>query len=139
MAIFFFWDIENVSFHNLGNIMSRVSECDGKTMPYVVYSKIKESRKDVLLEHGWMLVQAESVSRNCADRKIKEMIRSVLEDEDSLPEKIFIITEDKGFFKISKEILGRGIQLEILCSTKNPPWIHRLRQPEPGADNKQAV
>jgi hypothetical protein len=139
MAIYFFWDIENVSFHNLGNIMVRVHECNGKTIPCVVYSKIKESRKDVLLEQGWMLLQAESVSRNCADRKIKEMIRSVLEDENSLPEKIFIITEDKGFFKISKEILGRGIPLEILCGTKNPPWIHKLRQPEPGAGNKQDV
>lgn len=137
MAIYFFWDIENVSFHNLGNIMARVRECNGQTIPCVVYSKIKESRKDVLLENGWRLVQAESVSRNCADEKIKELIRSILEDKNSLPEKIFIITEDKGFFKISKEILGRGIQLEILCGTKNPPWIHKLRHPGPGAGNKQ--
>ena len=136
MASYFFWDIENVSFHNLGNVMTRVRKSDGNTISYAVYSKIKESRKDVLLENGWILVPTEGISRNSADNKIKEMIESITEDKINLPEKIFIITEDTGFYKISKEILENGIHLEIICGTKNPAWIKKLYRSESNVKNR---
>ena len=126
MASYFFWDIENVSFHNLENIMTRLRKTDGHTISYAVYSKIKESRKEVLLENGWTLAPTEGISRNSADNKIKEMIESIMGDTNNLPEKIFIITEDTGFYKISKRIIGNGIPLEIICGTKNPAWIKQL-------------
>jgi hypothetical protein len=126
MASYFFWDIENVSFHNLENIMARVRRSSGDTITYAVYSRIKESRIDVLLEHGWILVPAENSSRNSADKKIKEMIGAIIEKKGTMPEKITIITEDAGFYKISKQILEYGIHLEIICGTKNPAWIKKL-------------
>lgn len=129
MASYFFWDIENVSFHNLENIMTRVRGSDEDTIMYAVYSRIKESRKNVLLKNGWILVPAESSSRNSADNKIKEMIGLIIEKNGNLPEKITIITEDAGFYKISKQILENGINLEILCGTKNPAWIKKLYRP----------
>jgi hypothetical protein len=126
MTSYFFWDIENVSFHNLEHIMARVRKSDGNTISYAVYSRIKESRRDVLLENGWMLVPANNNSRNSADNKIKEIIHSIIGETDNLPEKISIITEDAGFYKTSKQILEKGVQLEIICGTKNPAWIKRL-------------
>lgn len=126
MTSYFFWDIENVSFHNLDTIMARVRASDGTIVSYVVYSRIKESRKGVLLDNGWILVPTESISRNSADNKIKVMIASIIEDKRNPPEKICIITEDAGFYKISRQIIENGIQLEILCGTKHPDWIKQL-------------
>ena len=37
------------------------------------------------------------------DKKIKEMIEEVLENKDKIHQKLFLITEDKGFKKISKK------------------------------------
>ncbi len=127
MISYFFWDIENVSFHNLARVMKSVSETDGDIKLHVVYSKIKEARKSELIENGWSLVDTGEISRNSADHKIKEMINSILDDKDNLPDKIFLITEDKGFFKISQQVIKAGIKLEIICGTKNPQWIKDLK------------
>lgn len=126
MATIFFWDIENVSFHNLHRIMIRVNETAGEVQQYVVFSKIKESRKIILSENKWILVPTHEISKNSADYKIKEMIYSAVEIKNLLPEKIFLITEDKGYFKICREIISKGIKLEIITGTKNPQWIKDL-------------
>jgi len=127
MCSYFFWDIENVSFHNLEKIMKRVHETSCDVKLYAVYSKIKEARKSCLSENGWELVQTDGIARNSADSRIQNMIGSVLDSENNLPEQIILITEDKGFFKISREIIGKGIHLEVICGTKNPQWIKNLK------------
>lgn len=126
MVSYFFWDIENVSFHNLERIMDRVHEIEGEKKLYIVYSRIKEGRKVQLVENGWVLIQTAGISRNSADYKIKEMINSILEDNEFLPGKIFLITEDKGFYKISQQVITKGIHLEVICGTKDPQWIKDL-------------
>ncbi|MCU0820991.1 MAG: hypothetical protein MUC95_00770 [Spirochaetes bacterium] len=139
MTSYFFWDIENVSFHNLDNIMIRVRESEGETISCAVYSRIKESRKEVLLENGWILVPTEGVARNSADKKIKVMIELIIGDKNNQPKKISIITEDRGFYKISKQIIEKGINLEIICGTKNPPWIKKLSRLKPDVENNVIV
>ena len=126
MVSYFFWDIENVSFHNLPDIMERVRKTEGEVLLYVVFSKIKDARKVQLIEDGWKLIQTTGIAKNSADNKIKEMIDSILE-ETIPPDKIFLITEDKGFFKISKQIIKNNIQLEIIRGTKDPQWIKDLK------------
>ncbi len=126
MATYFFWDIENVSFHNLERIMEHTGKSDAEIL-YVVYSKIKEARKEKLQESGWILIQTEGISRNSADYKIQEMIQLILKKEPPLPDKIFLITEDKGFYNISQQIIDTGIKLEIICATKDPQWIKDLK------------
>ena len=128
MLSYFFWDIENVSFHNLDRVMQHVHETTGAAELYVVYSKIKEARKVRLIENGWLLVQTEGISKNSADHKIEEMINLILAGRENLPEKITLITEDKGFYKISQQIIARGIQLEVICATKDPQWIKELKR-----------
>ncbi|PKL17851.1 MAG: hypothetical protein CVV49_08710 [Spirochaetae bacterium HGW-Spirochaetae-5] len=128
MSIFFFWDIENVSFHNLERIMLHTGR-DEDEKRYVVYSKIKEARKEKLLEKGWVLVETDGISKNSADYKIQNMIQTILENRSSLPDKIYLITEDKGFFNISQKIIDTGIKLEIICSTKDPQWVKDLKYP----------
>ncbi len=125
---YFFWDIENVSFHNLDRIMKQVHESEGEMKLYAVFSKIKEARKVQLLENGWILIDTGNISKNSADFKIKEMIFSILENKTCIPEKIFLITEDKGFYKISQRIIMKGIHLEVICGTKSPQWIRTLKQ-----------
>jgi len=126
MTTYFFWDIENVSFHNLERIMQHTGKTEHEKM-YVVYSKIKDARKEQLLGNGWILIQTEGISHNSADYKIQEMIQLVLKEKSSLPDKIYLITEDKGFYKISQQIIDSGIKLEIICSTKDPQWIKNLK------------
>jgi len=121
-----FWDIENVSIHNLERIMERIRSINGGTKRYVVYSKIKEARKEALLDNGWMLIDTGEISRNSADKKIKDMIDGILEDEDKQPDKIILITEDKGFYKTAKKIKACGIDVEVICGRKNPDWACRL-------------
>jgi hypothetical protein len=128
MSVFFFWDIENVSFHNLEGIMLHTGR-DKDEKLYVVYSKIKEARKERLLEKGWILVETEGIAKNSADYKIQNMIEIILEERSPLPDKIFLITEDRGFFNISQKIIDTGIKLEIICSTKDPQWIKNLTLP----------
>ena len=128
MPVCFFWDIENVSFHNLERIMLHTGR-DEDEKRYVVYSKIKEARKEKLLEKGWILIETDGISKNSADYKIQNMIQIILEDRSSLPDKIYLITEDKGFFNISQKIIDTGIKLEIICSTKDPQWIKNLTFP----------
>ncbi len=127
MVTYVFWDIENVSIHNLGRIMERIGTNEGDTERYAVYSRIKESRTRSLIEEGWLLVPAGNASRNSADNKIKLMIEALMETADDSINKIIIITEDKGFRKIAKTIIERGIGLEIICGSKNPAWIDELR------------
>jgi len=127
MKSYFFWDIENVSFHNLEKIMKIVRGVKGDIKLYTVYSKIKESRKSSLSENGWELVQTEGIGRNSSDRMIIEMIESVISTDNNLPENIYLITEDKGFFKISQKIISKGIHLEVICGTKDPQWIKDLK------------
>jgi len=127
MISYFFWDIENVSFHNLDRIMKRVHEIEGEIKLYAVYSKIKDGRKAVLIDNGWSLIDTGQISRNSADHKIKEMINSILENQKSTAAKFILITEDKGFFKISEQIISEGIGLEIICGTKDPQWIKDLK------------
>jgi hypothetical protein len=107
--------------------MDRVAANEGETVRYAVYSRIKESRTRSLTEAGWLLVPAGNVSRNSADNKIKLMIEALLETADDSINKIIIITEDKGFRRIAKTIIERGIGLEIICGSKNPAWIDELR------------
>lgn len=107
--------------------MKRVHETDGEIKSYVVYSKIKEERKEELLDNGWVLIQTAEISKNSADYRIKEMINTLLEDNNNKPKKIFLITEDKGFYKISLQISKSGIELEIICGTKDPQWISDLK------------
>lgn len=127
MKSYFFWDIENVSFHNLEKIMTIVRELKGDIKLYTVYSKIKESRKSSLTENGWELVQTEGIGRNSADKIMIKMIESVISTENDLPESIYLITEDKGFFNISNKIISKRIHLEVICGTKDPQWIKDLR------------
>jgi hypothetical protein len=127
MKSYFFWDIENVSFHNLEKIMTIVRGVKGDIKLYTIYSKIKESRKSSLSENGWELVQTEGIGRNSADKIIIKMIESVMVTENNLPESIYLITEDKGFFKISQKIISKGIHLEVICGTKYPQWIKDLK------------
>lgn len=126
MAVYFFWDIENVSFHNLERIMLHTGKTADEKL-YVVYSKIKETRKEKLLENGWILIETEGIAKNSADYKIQDMIQLLLENKSSLPDKIYLITEDKGFFNISQKIIDAEISLEIICSTKDPQWIKDLK------------
>jgi len=128
MKSYFFWDIENVSFHNLEKIMTIVREVNGDIKLYTIYSKIKESRKSSLAENGWELVQTEGIGRNSADKVIVNMLESIISTENNLPESIYLITEDKGFFKISQKIISKGIHLEVICGTKNPQWIKDLKK-----------
>jgi len=121
-----FWDIENVSIHNLDRIMERIRSISSGTKRYVVYSKIKEARKEALLDNGWILIDTGAISSNSADKKIKDMIDGILEDEGKLPGKIILITEDKGFYKTAKKIKACGIDVEVICGTKNPEWVRRL-------------
>jgi hypothetical protein len=106
--------------------MKYVHEAPGEVKLYVIYARIKEARKAQLLEKGWILVQADEISKNSADYKIKEMIDLILEDNGIIPLKIFLITEDKGYYKISQQIIAKGIRLEIITGTKNPEWIRNL-------------
>jgi len=129
MTSYFFWDIENVSFHNLERIMIRVNETKGDIKLYAIYSKIKEERKAFLSENGWELIQTDGISKNAADYVIKNMIESVIDTDNNLPEQIVLITEDKGFFKISQKIIGKGIHLEVIRGTKDPQWIKDLKLP----------
>jgi hypothetical protein len=126
MMTVIFWDIENVSIHNLERIMDRISGIPGNTVRYVVYSKIKEARKQSLLDNGWILTDTGQIGRNSADIKIKEMIDDVLCDENRLVGKIIIISEDKGFYKIAKRIKEQGIGVEVICGTKSPGWVERV-------------
>lgn len=128
MKVCFFWDIENVSFHNFERIMLHTGRNEDEKR-YVVYSKIKEARKEKLLEKGWILIETEGISKNSADYKIQDMIQLILKDKSSLPDKIYLITEDKGFFNISQQIIDTGIKLEIICATKDPQWIKDLKYP----------
>ena len=106
--------------------MKSVKEETGVIKLFVVYSKIKEDRKTHLIDNGWVLIKTDGISKNSADIKIQEMISHILEDTNNLPQKITLITEDKGFFKISRQIINNGIELEIICGTKNPRWIKNL-------------
>ncbi len=126
MITYIFWDIENVSIHNLERIMERVNNIQGDIKRYVVYSKIKEARKKALLDNSWILTDTGLISRNSADIKIKEMIDEILEDESNRVNKIILITEDKGFYKTAKKIIAGGIEVEVICGTKNPAWVKRL-------------
>ena len=126
MVTYYFWDIENVSFHNLERIMKHVHETSGPKKQYVVYSKIKESRKDRLAEVGWELVKTTGIYKNSADNVMKEMIESILDDNDIAAKKIVLITEDKGFYKISQQVIIAGIELEVICGRKDPEWIKKL-------------
>lgn len=127
MAIYFFWDIENVSIHNLEKIMDCVQKVQSDTKRYVVYSKIKEARKKALQKTGWILIKTDGIYRNSADKKIKQMIEVILEDKKNSAGKIIIISEDKGFYKISKKILTMGKQVEIICGTKYPNWVKSIK------------
>lgn len=129
MSVYFFWDIENVSFHNLDRIMLYTGKTDEEKL-YVVYSKIKEARKEKLIENGWILIETSGIAKNSADYKIQDMILFILKEKSPLPEKIYLITEDKGFFNISQKIIDAGIKLEIICSTKDPQWIKELKYPQ---------
>jgi hypothetical protein len=126
MKSYFFWDIENVSIHNLGKIMDIVLGTPGDRYLYAVFSKIKESRKVDLSANGWTLVRTKGISRNSADKEIKKIIESLIEIEKDFPEKIFLISEDKGFAKISQRIISKGIQLEVIRGSKDPQWIKDL-------------
>jgi len=126
MTAYFFWDIENVSFHNLDRIMRYTAQGRDEKL-YVVYSKIKEGRKEKLIENGWELIQTGCIARNSADHMIQDMINRILKEQSSLPDKIYLITEDKGFFNISQQIIDKGIKLEIICATKDPQWIKDLK------------
>ena len=126
MSTHYFWDIENVSFHNLHAIMDHVAKADGDIQCHVVFAKIKEARKAVLMDHGWQLTSTEGSSRNSADIKIKEMIETLLDNTGSDVEKVVIITEDSGFLKICRRIIKEGIDLEIICATKDPAWAREL-------------
>lgn len=128
MITYFFWDIENVSFHNLEKIMQYTGKSEEEKL-YVIYSKIKEARKVQLTEEGWILIQTENPGKNSADYKIQEMIELILNERSTLPMKIFLITEDKGFSKISRKIIENGIELEVICGTKDPQWIKDLKYP----------
>jgi len=128
MLSYFFWDIENVSIHNLEKIMDRVRAIEGEVRLFAVYSKIKESRKTQLVENGWILTPSGEISKNSADHKIKNMIESILGDQGITTGNIFLITEDKGFYKISQKIIQKGINLEIITGTKNPDWIKDLKK-----------
>ncbi|HOO73184.1 MAG TPA: hypothetical protein PK926_15610 [Spirochaetota bacterium] len=126
MSTHYFWDIENVSFHNLHAIMDHVAKADGAIQCHVVFAKIKEARKEALMDHGWQLTSTEGCSRNSADIKIKEMIEALLDNAGSDVEKIVIITEDSGFLKIGRRIIEEGIDLEVICATKDPAWVREL-------------
>lgn len=126
MMTYYFWDIENVSFHNLERIMKHVHETSGPKKQYVVYSQIKESRKDRLAEVGWELVKTMGIYKNSADNVMKEMIESILDDNGIAAKKIVLITEDKGFYKISRQVIIAGIELEVICGRKDPEWIKKL-------------
>lgn len=128
MITYIFWDIENVSFHNLERIMDRISNIKDNTQRYVVYSKIKEERKTDLLANSWILIDTGEISKNSADKKIKSMIDEILEDENIHIDKIIIISEDKGFYKTAKKIITRGVQVEIICGTKNPSLVKQLKE-----------
>jgi hypothetical protein len=106
--------------------MKYVHAAEGELKLYVVYARIKEARKALLLENGWILVQASEISKNSADYKIKEIINSVLEDKENIPRKIFLITEDKDYYKIAQQVIAKGIRLEVITGTKNPQWIRNL-------------
>jgi len=78
------------------------------------------------MDHGWQLTSTEGCSRNSADIKIKEMIEALLDNAGSDVEKIVIITEDSGFLKIGRRIIEEGIDLEVICATKDPAWVREL-------------
>ncbi len=121
-----FWDIENVSIHNLDRIMERIGKTGGDVEMHVVYSKIKEARKKPLVDRGWALSCTGEISKNSADMKIRDMIDEVLEKREKPAGKIIIISEDRGFYKTAKKIISRGIEVEIICGTKDPAWVKRL-------------
>lgn len=126
MNTYFFWDIENVSFHNLDYIMNFVNAEKGTAICYIVYARMKQAHKEVLIKKNWKLCEADSISKNSADKIIIQMIENLLsQDMDSL-KKIFLISEDKGFKFISRKIIAKGVDLEIICATKRPPWMQKL-------------
>ncbi len=94
--------------------MNTVQNIQCSTKRYVVYSKIKEARKKVLEENGWILIETNEISRNSADKKINLMIEEILQEKNTSTEKIIIISKDKGFYKISKKIIAQGMQVEII-------------------------
>lgn len=126
MSTHYFWDIENVSYHNFDAIMDHVRDEDGDIQCHVVFAKIKEARKDALMDQGWQLTRTEGIAHNSADMKIKEMIEGLLDESTSGVEKVVIITEDRGFRKIGRRIIEQGIDLEIICATKDPAWVREL-------------
>ncbi|HON80593.1 MAG TPA: hypothetical protein PK544_19025 [Spirochaetota bacterium] len=126
MGSYFFWDIENVSFHNLERVMQHVHAAPEEKKLYVVYSRIKESRKKELLENGWELVQTAGISKNSADNVMKEMIESIIVNIQDVPGKIYLITEDKGFYKTAKRVIMAGFQMEVVCGSKDPGWVKKL-------------
>lgn len=69
MLSYFFWDIENVSFHNLDKIMKHADDPEICKKLYVVYSKIKEARKVILIENGWIPVQTGEISKTLPIKK----------------------------------------------------------------------
>lgn len=126
MSTHYFWDIENVSFHNLEKIMNHIENEKNDVHCHVVFAKIKEARKEVLITNGWELIKAEQIGNNSADFKIKEMIESLLSKENNNLKKIVLITEDKGFKKTGKKIIDAGCDFDIITATKNPDWITEL-------------
>lgn len=126
MITLIFWDIENVSIYNLDRIMDHILLIQGNNERYVVYSKIKEARKQALVDKEWILINTGLIGRNSADVKIKEMIDGVLCDDNRAVGKIIIISEDKGFYKTAMKIKSRGIGLEIICGKKYPKWVERV-------------
>ena len=56
MITLIFWDIENVSIYNLDRIMDHILLIQGNNERYVVYSKIKEARKQALVDKEWILI-----------------------------------------------------------------------------------
>ncbi len=126
MSTYYFWDIENISFHNFERIMDHVRLEKDDVQCYVVFAKIKEAHKEVLKTHGWQLFMTEEISRNSADMKIKDMIEILIENDQTDVRKIVLITEDKGFKKTGKKIIEKGYDVEIICATKNPTWVNEL-------------
>ncbi len=126
MSTHYFWDIENVSFHNLKILMDRVNGEKDNVVCHVVFAKIKDTRREALTARGWKLVETEGIARNSADKKIKDMIRNLLDDPGSDAEKVVIISEDKGFRKTGMSIIEKGLDLEIICATKDPGWVREL-------------
>ncbi len=106
--------------------MDRVNGEKDNVVCHVVFAKIKDTRREALTARGWKLVETEGIARNSADKKIKDMIRNLLDDPGSDAEKVVIISEDKGFRKTGMSIIEQGLDLEIICATKDPGWVREL-------------